>query len=250
MTKKIGILREFGLTEKQAKLYLLLIKLGSAKSGILMKKLDIYSKTTYELLNKLMEKGLVGYCIKSGVKYYKAVDPEKFMDLIKEQEQQLKIRKKQFYKILPELKKISLLAKKEQDVNIFSGKQSLKTIFEDTLKKSKSQLLIFDGGGYFKKTFPNYSELWHKKRVKKKIRLKLLWNKQLKTKKPYVHKYAYTNLKYLPKEFDNPAPAIIYNNKVALIIWSEKPFAILIESKEIYKTYKSYFNMLWDIATP
>ena len=52
-------LRGFGLTEKEIQLYLKLLELGSVKSGRLMKGLSFYSKTVYEILDRLIEKGFL-----------------------------------------------------------------------------------------------------------------------------------------------------------------------------------------------
>ena len=63
-------LKDFGLTEKEIKLYLKLLELGSAASGELIRELGFYSKTIYELLDKLIDKGLVSFVIKSNIRYY------------------------------------------------------------------------------------------------------------------------------------------------------------------------------------
>ena len=45
--------------------------------------------------------------------------------------------------------------------------------------------------------------------------------------------------------YSSPAATNIYGNKVALIVWSENPFVVLIESKEIADSYRKKFEMLW-----
>jgi len=247
MTENIDILKEFGVTEKEAKLYLALLKLGSATSGELMRELGYYSKTIYQILDKLMAKGLVSYIIKANIKYFEAVDPEKFLDILKEQEVQLKTKEEKIKKIMPELKAIRKLAKAPQEANVYVGKKGLKSIFEDQLKQ-KGEILVLGGGGNFKRAFEFYYDQWHKKRIKEKIKLKLLWNEKLRNKKKEILRIPLLEVKFLPKEFDNPAPAIIYNDKVAITIWSEIPIATLIRSKEVANSYRSYFKLLWGIA--
>ena len=55
-------------------------------------------------------------------------------------------------------------------------------------------------------------------------------------------------VRFLSKEFDNPAPAMIYGDEVAITVWSETPIVTLIRSKEVANRYKSYFNLLWKMA--
>jgi len=123
----------------------------------------------------------------------------------------------------------------------------MKSIFEDMLKQ-KQEILVFGGGGKFKEALGPYSELWHKKREKLRIKLRLLWNENLRKQKKETKKLKFLEIRFLPKEFDNPAPTIIYQDKVAITIWSNTPIATLIRSKEVAKSYKSYFKTLWSIA--
>ena len=242
----INILEEFGLTEKEAKLYLALLELGQSTSSDLIKKLDYYSKTVYELLEKLMKKGLVSYVIKSNIKYFEAVNPEKFLDILKEEENNIKEMENKIKEILPELKKLREINKEKQEANIYSGKKGMKSVFEDALKKN-NEILVFGGGGKSKE-LGSYYKLWNKLRAKNKIKLRLLWNEDLRNKKDEIKDLKLVELKFLPKEFENPAPAMIYKDKVAITIWSEEPIATLIKSKEINKSFRNYFELLWKIA--
>ena len=199
--------------------------------------------------HKLIGKGFVGYNLMGNIKHYNAIPPNKFFDIIKEKEEDLLTTKKELVKILPNLIAKQKLSQQEQEVNTFVGKKGMKSVFDDSLKETK-EILIFGGGGKFKHSLGPYSELWHKQRVQKNIKVKLLWSEKLKKKKNYLKKYKYLEVRFLPKEFDNPAPSIIYNDKIAITIWTERPIATLIKSKEVAQSFKSYFNLLWKIAQP
>jgi len=244
---EIGTLRKFGLSEKEAKMYIALLEFGSIKAGELMNRLSIYSKTAYELLNKLMEKGLASYTLKANIKYYQAVDPDKFLDLIKEKENELRVTEEELRKMLPSLKKKRELSKEPQEANMFIGRKGMKSVFENILKEKK-EILTFGGGGYFKRTLESYYDIWHKKRVKEKIKLKLLLNEKFIDQKEELLKIPLLEVRFLSKEFDNPAPAMIYGDEVAITVWSETPIVTLIRSKEVANSYKSYFNLLWKMA--
>ena len=241
------VLKEFGLTDNEIKLYLKLLELGSATSGQLMKETGFYSKTIYELLDKLTEKGIVSFVIKANTKHFEAENPEKFLDILSEEEKELKTREEQIKQILPELMAKRKLSKEPQEATIYKGNKGMKSVFEDMLKQ-KGDILVFGGGGKFKDTLGPYSELWHKKRAKAGIKLRLLWNEKLRNKKKDLKEFELLQVKFLPKEFDNPAPAVIYGDKVAITVWSETPIATLIRSKDVARSYRSYFDMLWRTA--
>jgi len=45
-----------------------------------------------------------------------------------------------------------------------------------------------------------------------------------------------------------PSSTVIYGNKTAIIVWSHPFLTILVENKEVSDSYRSYFNLLWNIA--
>ena len=245
--ENIQYLIDLGLSEKEAKIYLTLLERESATSGELIKTLNYYSKTVYEALNKLIEKGLVGYVIKSNKKYFTASDPDKFLDILKEEEFKIKDKKEHFAKIIDLLRKKRRLSHSQQEANIYFGSKGIKSIFEDSLKENK-EIIVIGAGGKFKEVLDSYSKLWHKLRIKKKIKLRLLWSEKLRNKKDEIKDFKLIELKFLPDEFDNPAPVMIFKNKVAITVWSEQPIATLIRSKEVSQSFKKYFELLWKLS--
>lgn len=238
-------LQEFGLTEKETRVYLKLLEIGSATSGELMKLLSLYSKTIYEVLDRLIEKGLVSYVVSSNIKHFEAANPEKFLDILSEEESRIKKREATIKEVIPNLTAQRKLGREPQEATIYKGKNGLKSVFDDMLKE-KGEILVFGGGGKFKATLGPYSDLWHRKRGKLGIPLQVLWNESLRNKTGYLKEFSLIKIKFLPKEFDNPAPAMIYRDKVAIIIWSETPFVTLLRSKDVANTFRSYFDTLWN----
>jgi len=102
--KEIETLQQLGLSEKEAQLYLKLLTIGSASAGELIKELKFYSKTVYELLEKLIEKGLVSYVVKSNVKYFEAADPERLSEILSEQQNELEQKNRLLRELSPSLK--------------------------------------------------------------------------------------------------------------------------------------------------
>ncbi|MFH0979202.1 MAG: helix-turn-helix domain-containing protein [Candidatus Woesearchaeota archaeon] len=237
-------LQEFGLTEKEIRVYVKLLELGSATSGELMKVLSLYSKTAYEILDRLIEKGLVSYVVSSNIKHFEAATPEKFLDILSEEESKLKRREASIKDIIPALLSQRKLGRDPQEATIYKGKNGLKSVFDDVLK-GRGEVLVFGAGGKFKATLGSYSDLWHKKRAKLGIPLRVLWNENLRSRTDYLKQFGLISVRFLPKEFDNPAPALIYRDKVAIMIWSETPIITLLRSKEVANTFRSYFDTIW-----
>ena len=79
-------LEKFGISKNEAKIYLLLLKRGSSKVNEIYEETKIQRTFIYEILNTLLEKGLVSYVIKSGVKFFEASSPEKIREILVESE--------------------------------------------------------------------------------------------------------------------------------------------------------------------
>ncbi len=74
-------LKDFGLREKEARFYLVLLKHGPKTVGQLSKELGTYREDAYRTLITLSRKGLVEESISKPIRY-SATDPEKALDMI------------------------------------------------------------------------------------------------------------------------------------------------------------------------
>ena len=68
-----SLLEKIGLTNSEIKVYLALIDTGASTVGPITSKSKVASSKTYELLDKLIEKGLVTTYKEDNIKYFKAV---------------------------------------------------------------------------------------------------------------------------------------------------------------------------------
>ena len=109
-----SILEEIGLSKRESKLYLALLELGSTTVGPLQKKSGIPSSKIYEILEKLINRGLASYVIVSGRKNFQASDPEEILAIIDE-------RRRILSEVMPQLKLKQQRVKEKQSVEIFEG---------------------------------------------------------------------------------------------------------------------------------
>ena len=68
-------LKEFGLDDKKARVYLALLEMGQAKAHEIAVRARVARPTAYDLLEKLSEEGLVGAYEKHKIRYYIVNDP-------------------------------------------------------------------------------------------------------------------------------------------------------------------------------
>ncbi|MCK5334459.1 MAG: helix-turn-helix domain-containing protein [Candidatus Aenigmarchaeota archaeon] len=230
-------LKKMGLSDNETKIYFTLLKQGSSKAGNLSKGSHINRTTTYDALKRLLEKGLISYVIKENRKWFEASPPERLAEYLKEKEEELE-------KIMPVLKKIHSAPKEKHNVTLYYGYKGVKTVFMDIIRDGKDND-VFGDEGQLSNRRPAFAKYFVRWQDKKNIKTRLVSG--LKTPKKYSKGTTY---KYLPLPTLSPVATNIYGNKIAIIIWTEPPEAIIIENKTSAESYKNYFEFLWSAAKP
>ena len=241
-----SILEEIGLTKNDRKVYLTLLEIGSATASTLVKKIGLHRSYVYDILDKLIEWGLVSFIIKNNKKYFNADNPERIMQILKGREQEIKESEEEINKVLPELIKSQNIAIEKQEAKIFTGKEGIKSILEDVLK-TKKDFVAFGAEGKFKDIFKWYFDNWQLRRTKAKIKHKIIYNSILKGKRP-TKEQKLVEARFLPAGYEFPATTMVYGNKTAIIIWDINPIGFVLESNQVTKSFINYFELLWKIA--
>lgn len=238
------ILEQFGLTKIEAKVYVNLLKLGSTTTGPLIKKTELHRATVYDVLKRLMEKGLVSYITKEKTKYFEATNPEHFMDIINEEKKELEKKERLAKESISNLKKIRKQAKLIQNAHVFIGVRGVKTVLEDVLKYKEN--LIFGSSGRFRDRLGSSFYQFLKRKhdlgiISRHIAAESVRHTDMIMIKP-------SKSRFVPNEYTSPISTMIYGNNVSMFVWNEIPVAFVIESKETANAHKKYFDIMWNVA--
>lgn len=236
-----GFLIKAGLTDREAESYLVLLQLREALVSEIAKKTKENRTHLYDTLNSLKQKGLASYVIKNGKKYFRPAPPEKIIDYLKEKQNEVEM-------YLPELNKLYAPKSKAPVVEVFEGKEGIKTVLRDVLRENKEWLCL-GSTGKSKESIPFFLEQLHKQRMKQKLPLKVIYNddKFGETRGKEVEKQKFAKVKYIKKT--SPTTTYIYGDKVVIIIWEkEKLVAVMIKDKDVADSYRSYFESMWEVA--
>ncbi len=233
-------LEKYGFESREASIYLNLIKSGISTANQISKETTILRQTVYEIINKLISKGVVVTTIKNNVKYFEAKDPEILNTLLEE-------KKELVDNILPELKILSKQNYVEHKVELFEGVSGIKAIYKQLVEDKPKELLELGNTKYFQKILEFYFvQNYMLKRITNKTKLRLITEPDNKNKELYgTNNKAYRKTKYHQKLYDTKTATYIYNNKVIMLTFEEKPTGIIIENKEFATTQKILFEELW-----
>jgi HTH-type transcriptional regulator, sugar sensing transcriptional regulator len=236
-----NILSQIGFSDKEAKIYLACLELGTGTVVELSRKSGITRGSTYDILEEMLEKGYVSRVHKDKHMVFSAVDPEalkkRYQDSLRD-----------FELALPELK--GLFHKHSRPrVRYFEGIDGIKRVYEDTLTAT-TEILNYANSLSIRTYWPMYDEEYVKRRVDKKIFLKGIapdddYGKRVKEN----DKNCLRETRLLPsKEFMFTNEINIYDNKLAITSFSEELIGIIIESEEIADTQRDIFKMSWAFA--
>lgn len=236
------LLREIGLTNREIEVYVKLIEKGEAPASDIARETSVSRTHVYESLELLAKKGLVSSITKDFRKYYSATDPERIINYLEEEQKRIEQQKSNVGKLVQDLKKLKKPEEKKPIIEKFEGKEGVKTILLDTLKIKKGELLVINASKDLLKNFPIFAQQYFKEKIKRKIYSKIIFSEKFEFLDPTAEK------KFMLKTQTSPTMTIIYENKVAIIFWVEKPMGILIQSEEAAKEYTEYFKILWQTA--
>src|SRR3989338_809466 len=166
-------LRKFGLSDREIKMYLALLELGEALASKIAEKTNTPRTLSYDILENLLKKGLVSYVIKSNKKYFSAFDPNNLIGVLKNQTEE---KERLVKEALPEL--LALKSKKLEEkakVEVYEGKEGVKTVFNDVLRVGK-EFLCFGSTGISPELIPYELSRFHKERIKRKISWRVIYN--------------------------------------------------------------------------
>jgi sugar-specific transcriptional regulator TrmB len=226
---KEEILKSLGLSDKEIKIYLASLQLGSSLVQNIANFAGLNRTSAYDLLKSLEQKGFVSYTIQSGKRFYQATKPIKIIDMLKEREDLVK-------KILPELNSLSETIGVKPNIEVYTGKEGIKSILEGILKEAKSFSAIASKD-QLSKLFEFYFPHFVERRKKNKIRVRII-SEVLPLDKTAPHKLIKKKIK---------TATWLYNGKIAMISLDEKePIGILINEKNFYETHQMMFDLLWE----
>ena len=228
------ILQELGLADSESKVYLALLELGPSLAGTISRKTGIHRRNIYDITDRLIKKGLIGYIVKNNRRLFEPSNPERLREILDEKQKTLD-------EGLGDLKLMYNKTKEKQETNFYKGIEGLKTVFEDQLIDCREIMILGASKSAFE-VLPFYFKWYDEDRVKNKIKVRIIASEELGKKIPL------SEIKYIPQKYANPLAINIYKDKVAIIFWKKNPTAIVIKEKEIADSYRQYFELMWKMA--
>lgn len=235
------LLEEIGLTQREIKVYLALLEIGPTSVGEIIKKSGIPSSKIYEILDKLIKKGLVSFLVKEHKRYYRASEPKIILDFLEEKKDLIK------YKLLPKLEDLYNIIKKEKEATIYEGIKGVKAVYERMLKELNRKEILYVLGAPSKanELLETYFTHFHKRRIESGIKMKILYYPEARKYGKLRKKMKLTEVRYMPEDIIIPAWIDIFAENIAIFNLEDIPTVFLIKDRYISYSFKTYFDMIW-----
>ncbi len=233
------LLENYGLSKKEARVYLASLELGPSSVQKISQKTMLARSTTYDVLEGLRQKGLISIFRKKGVKYFNAETPEKIAEGAQNIADLLK-------KALPQLQAKQLRTRTQPIVRFYQGKQGMKTILTEILKEAH-ELSSFCSAEDLFTALENYFPRFVQQRVKRKIPVRVIMRESAKAReRKQLGPQQLRKVKIIPAKYEHHGITLIWNHKIAMFSFKENLEVVVIESRPLTAMQKASFDFIWN----
>jgi sugar-specific transcriptional regulator TrmB len=245
----ITIFKKLGLSDKEMAVYLSLLEHGASSVRNLASLTNLNRGTTYDILKKLQEAGLVSFFHKNTRQNFVAEDPERILKLLFDRGQDLKKAEEKIKDLIPELRSLQEKGGGKPTTKFYEGKTGVKFILDDVLLSIKNQAdknyYVYSAAGVREDVYSAYPD-FNKKRIKNNIKVNTI------SLSEGGSTYGLDERKWLKvRETDkgNMTYILIYADKCAFISRDSRnnPVGVIIENRMIYETQKTLFLQMWKL---
>ena len=242
----LEVLEKIGLGKREATVYSALIETGETTTGPLVKKTGIPASKIYEILDRLVSKGLVSIVIKEKTKHFSATNPERLIDYLEEKKRDLAKQEAEVVRLLPYLKEQRKKGEGFQGAEVAYGFEGFKGLINKLIADAeKGEEYIFfsfyaDNPERFTKVYAFYKGFDALKK-KKKLTVRGIIPGKIKE---LAGRGRYGKMCYV--DFPIPTNIAICGNKVLFTPWEDEEVSYLVYSGHLAASFKKYFDSIFD----
>jgi len=244
------ILEKIGLSEKEAKVYLATLELGQDSVQNISKKAGVNRPTTYFIMEKLMDLGLASTLEHGKKTLFVAESPKEILNILDREKQEVETRRNEIKESLNQFLAIYNAKEGKPLVRYFEGVDGLEAMDRygrESFKKN-SEILSIIPIDIVEKQFTDRRQKSLNERVKMGIRARAIYTHEDGPIPESVNKKNLREGIYIPRSsFPLDAAVTIYPEWGIKLYYYDpnKPYGVVIESSELAKNFKLFFELAW-----
>lgn len=241
----VQTLTDYGLTSKQAMIYLAALQLGAATVQAIADMSGTERTNTYDAVQSLIDRGLMTV-IRHGKKQLYLAEPPDVLERLAAE------RRLALDRSLPQLWSLYNASDSKPRIQYYPGLEGYKMAYEATLHCQQKMLFgIYSVQDITKVLGKKYVDAMVARRVKAGIFLKIIRSRETEIPGTYpASPEEMREVRLAPPGMVFPIVTFVYDDKVIMLPSRKEPFGLIIESPDVAQAHRNYFQALWQIGEP
>jgi DNA-binding MarR family transcriptional regulator len=249
-------LAAIGLTEGEAKTYLALLSLGTSTVGPIVDKSGVSASKVYQIIDRLMHKGLASMIVDQDTKKFTASDPSMIITYLEQEKARIESYESSINSIMPMLKLKKDSSEKQPVVEFTTGKKGFEAFLNEIIYSAKPGSLYCGMAG--KDISFKLQELWYPMSVKMaehKIHQKTyyeytVWNKKDQNIAKRKQRKLYYPIVLDKQIHDLPNFLVLEGKAIITAIGDDgNTFSLIIRNKNLVNSIKNIFDAMEKLGT-
>lgn len=239
---------EAGLGQRQAQVYVTLLRLGAAGAAEIARAAAVKRPTAYEALEDLCARGLATRTVEGRRRVYAAAPPARLLDEAAERQRRLK-------ELLPDLQAlVSTVAGNRPRLIYREGVAGVRQVHEDLLTVRSKEYRYFGGSSEMVQAMgEDYLKDYVRRRVEKGIRSwSIRWRSHevalpcLAAGERWLRQARYLDI----RPGDGLSGLFIYDQRIAITSSQREGYGMVVESEGLSALLRLLWQTLWEVAAP
>lgn len=245
---------EFGLSEKEATIYITLLQIGEGSIVDIAAHSLIKRPTIYSGIESLEKKELVYGVTKGKRVRYKAKSPGELTHILKRREVQLQT-------LIPQLEEMAQIAprRSEHGIRYVEGKAAVIALYRELFSQQaqKEPLYIFSALQNVRSNFPELLSLFDQTHLRWKWHIREIipnesdaLDQMRQSQKSSAH-HPRLEIRVLPTGYDLiDSECLLFNDRMILLSLQSPVYTIALSDVAFTASFRALFDAAWRLAVP
>jgi len=242
-----------GLSEKEAKVYLATLELGSAAAVAIARKSGINRGTTYLIAENLMLRGLMSSVDRDGTRHFSSEPPAHLLARIEKESFTVAERKASLAAALPELEAMVKSGLPRPAVRYYEGLQGLEAMRQILYRARREEVLSAVDLDSARNHIPVENIRAHQRMMKTyDLGGRVLYTCSDPASEETLSRSAagktHEHRRVSHEDFPFAGEVVIFGHTVALISYSDRIVGSIVEHRDFARTMRSLYELAWKAA--
>lgn len=245
------VLGDFGLASVEVSVYQATLALGARPASTIARKAGLKRGHTYNVLQSLMEKGIVQEFLKNGVRHFTCSPPKTLLSIVDRRAEEIASQKERLLRVIPFLEQMRNPLSSQPKVRFFQGVEGIKEIYEDMIRVPGQPIYAVTDIAYSWTFVEGEAYEWLQNFISRRAERDVWWygimnlspatDMALRTRK-WIKREVRT-----VQNLDLRVEISVFGPKVAITSTHQEQIGVLIENDEIATTLRNMHQAAWHV---